>query len=308
MKKVVTHSGNFHTDELLAVAILRLTFPEPFEIIRSREVEVIQSGDFAIDVGGIYDPPHGRFDHHQEGGAGKRKNGILYSSFSLVWKEFGGKAIKALAKKHSVEISEDQTQDIWNSIDEHLGAPIDAHDVGMETVSPVFDGVYPYLAHNVFSAFHPTWIEEKTYDEAFIEALQVAIKTLSGEIVHRLAEKKAEEEVLSVYEKAEDKRLIILEKKFPWKGILSRFPEPLFVVEPDLTPSLWKVGAVRDDRHSFKNRKSFPLTWAGKNGEEFKNLTGVFGAVFCHNARFVAIAKSKEGAIALARLAVDSSN
>ena len=58
---------------------------------------------------------------------------------------------------------------------------------------------------------------------------------------------------------------------------MSRFPEPLFVVEPDLTPSLWKVGAVRDDRHSFKNRKSFPLTWAGKNGEEFTNTKDANG-------------------------------
>ena len=76
--KIVTHSSDFHTDDLFAVAtiLLALGDTKDFEIIRSRDMSVIETGDYVVDVGGIYDPEKNRFDHHQEGGAGKRDNGI----------------------------------------------------------------------------------------------------------------------------------------------------------------------------------------------------------------------------------------
>src|SRR3990167_8310800 len=87
MKKiVVTHSGNFHTDEVFACAVLSLLNDGNIEVIRSRDSEVWATGDYVVDVGGEYNSERGRFDHHQEGGAGVRPNGIPYSSFGLVWK------------------------------------------------------------------------------------------------------------------------------------------------------------------------------------------------------------------------------
>ena len=86
--KIVTHSGSFHQDELFAVAALLFIFPDA-EVIRTRDDAVIKSADIAVDVGGIDDPNKERFDHHQEGGAGKRANGIPYASFGLVWKKYG---------------------------------------------------------------------------------------------------------------------------------------------------------------------------------------------------------------------------
>jgi uncharacterized UPF0160 family protein len=43
--RIVTHSGTFHADELLAVAALEISFKgAPYELIRSRDEEVIKTG------------------------------------------------------------------------------------------------------------------------------------------------------------------------------------------------------------------------------------------------------------------------
>jgi len=49
----------------------------------------------------------------------------------------------------------------------------------------------------------------------------------------------------------------------------------------------------------------FPESWAGKNGKELAEITGVEDAIFCHNARFICSAKSKEGAMKLAQMALE---
>jgi uncharacterized UPF0160 family protein len=52
----------------------------------------------------------------------------------------------------------------------------------------------------------------------------------------------------------------------------------------------------------------FPESWGGKKGEELAKETGICDAIFCHNLRFIAVAKSKQGAIKLAKKAVSSYN
>ena len=66
MKKLVTHNANFHADDIFATATLDLVFKSDIEVIRSRDPNIIESGDIVYDVGQIYDPERNRFDHHQK--------------------------------------------------------------------------------------------------------------------------------------------------------------------------------------------------------------------------------------------------
>ena len=99
MKKriaIITHSGSFHPDDCFAVATLLIYLesqPLPAVVKRTRDAKVIKTGDFVVDVGNVYDPSKDRFDHHQEGGAGIRDNGIPYASFGLVWKKLKGEIL-----------------------------------------------------------------------------------------------------------------------------------------------------------------------------------------------------------------------
>ena len=65
-KKLVTHNGSFHADDIFACATLCLILEKQgkeFEIIRTRDEEMIKTGDYVFDVGGIYDANKNIFDH-----------------------------------------------------------------------------------------------------------------------------------------------------------------------------------------------------------------------------------------------------
>lgn len=291
--RIVTHNGRFHLDELLATSVLSLLLEsegKQWEVIRSRDPEVWKTADYLVDVGGEINPSSGRFDHHQEGGAGKHENGIPFSSFGAVWKTYGEQL------SGSREIAEEITK--------RLVYPVDMADNGIEVYAPIQEGIHPYLFHNFVSVMVPTWKEGPIHDAQFRKTLEITRTLLAREIVWNRDRLEVEGLVCAAYEYALDKRLVVLDQPYPSAEVLARFPEPLFVVKPRSQGDFWEVEAVRDDPHAFLNRKDLPASWAGKRDQELAAVTGVSDAVFCHLKRFVAVAKSKEGALALASLAL----
>ncbi len=293
--RIVTHSGNFHVDDLFAVAALQLLHGvEHTEVIRSRDPELWASADYVLDVGEIYDPETKRYDHHQHGGAGARASGVPYSSFGLVWKHHG-EAITG-------------SKEVADQIDAELVVPIDMADNGIEVYAPTHQGVHPFLFHHILVVMRPTWKEGDggLHNERFMEILPWARRILGREIAMRLDAIEGERFVREAYDAASDKRIVILDRPYPWQGVLSRTSDALYVVKPKSTGTDWEVECVRNDVHSFMNRKSLPEAWRGYRGEELALLTGVPDAVFCHNGGFIAVTKTREGALRLAQQALSA--
>src|SRR3989344_3335782 len=294
-KKLVTHDGSFQSDDIFAAATLANFLEkagETFEIIRTRNPEIINTGDYVFDVGGIYDEAINRFDHHQIGGAGKGLDNIDYAAFGLVWKKFG----KIVAGSEKVA----------GLINKRLVTPIDAWDNGFDLVLNKYN-VTPYYVQHFFLSMAPTWREENiTNDEMFLKSEEIAKEILLREIIHAQDLLLADEKVLSIYNNTKDKRIIILDKNYPYEYTLTNFSEPLFVIYPRINDNLWGVKAVRKNPKSFSNRKDFPKSWAGLRDDELQKTSGVSDAVFCHRGLFMAVAKSKEGAMKLAQIAVKS--
>ena len=300
-KKLITHDGSFHSDDIFACATLCLMLEknnETFEIIRTRDEEIMKEGDYVFDVGGVYDQKENRFDHHQIGGAGKR-DGIEYASFGLVWKKFG----KTLTKETKV----------LEVIDRRLAMPIDAFDNGFDLVENKYE-VTPYYIQHLFLSMRPTWKEmlsaeinskENLY-KMFLKSVEIAKEVLTREIIQAEDAFLAEELVTNVYKNTKDKRIIVLEKDYPYEYTLHNFPEPLFVVYPRSSDGFWGVRSVKENPKTFINRKNLPKLWAGLREEELQNVTGVRDAIFCHRGLFLAVAETKEGAIKLAQIAVES--
>jgi len=294
--KIVTHSGRFHADESFGVAALRIFFENKGirpRIYRTRDEKVIREGDIVLDVGGVYNQAENRFDHHQEGGAGRRQNNIPYAAFGLVWKRYG----EELAG----------SKEAANLIDEKLVEQIDSYDNGEVLFTPISKDIQPYLMNDVVSAYLPTWKEKddsEAFDEAFNKAVAVARELLEREIKRAKDKLEASHFVREAYEKTKDKRVLVLDQSYPWREVADTLPELLFVIHPE--DSKWHVLAVRKSVSGFENRKSFPASWAGKRDVELAAVSGVPDAVFCHNKLFIAVAKSKEGAIVLARRAIGS--
>jgi len=292
-KILVTHSGSFHADDIFACATLAIYLEqegETWEVVRTRDEEKIAKGDFVFDVGGVYDPEKNRFDHHQKGGAGKRENGIEYASFGLVWRKYGA------------VVSEDTA--VAELIDKKLVQPIDAGDNGMEIVKSL--GVAkPYLIQNVFTAHRPSWKElnEETLVRGFLESVALAKNILIYEMKHEREATEAKILVEKFYQEAEDKRVVVLDKRYPWQESLVNHPEPLFVIFPRLEGN-WGIDAVPRELFSFELRKRFPEAWAGLSNDKLSEVSGVPGAIFCHRGLFMAVAKTEGDAIKLAKKAL----
>ncbi|MCP4322520.1 MAG: MYG1 family protein [Psychromonas sp.] len=282
---IVTHDGNFHADDVFSIAALKSVFPS-FNLIRTRDANIISNGDIVLDVGGEYDAEKGRFDHHQRGGAGEREDGTPYSSFGLIWKKYG------------VEICQGN-QELANSVDSGLVSVIDAIDCGY--VKGVSEGIS--LSHTI-SMFNPTWQEEGDFDASFNEAVGFASRVIARFMASANGGLSAKAIVAKAIENAEDDRIIVLEKYTPWKRTVHNTSEKaLFVVYPS-QGGHWRIQTVPAELGSFEDRKSLPKGWAGLNGQELQEATGIDDAMFCHNGLFIAGAESFESIKKMAEMAV----
>ncbi|KND48408.1 MAG: hypothetical protein AB200_01615 [Parcubacteria bacterium C7867-005] len=290
MKTIITHSGAFHADDVFAVATLLLVYSDA-EVVRSRNEEIINNGDIVVDVGGVYDPKKMRFDHHQPGGAGSRPNGIPYASFGLVWKEYGEQLSGIEEKK---------------IIDSLLASPIDALDNGVDISESIFEGIREFSVRDfLYSYVDNSKSDEGYLSQTFLTVVAVAKDLLQREIIRAREVVGGMKKVQSIVDGMDDKRIVVLDEDLPWGNVLSKIKEPMYVVYPRKEGN-WGVRAVRDNINGFDMRKPLPLDWAGKTGESLVESTGIADAVFCHNKRFLIAAKSKEGAIKLAHIALNS--
>lgn len=296
---LVTHSGGFHADELLSSVILTRLFPQA-RIVRSRAPEWITPAPDRIiyDVGGSYDPEARIFDHHQRG-APLREDGQPYSSFGLVWKHYGRDYLAASG------VPEAHIAAIHGSFDAGFVLPVDLVDNGalspsvagplagltlpalLETLKPVFDDRSP-----------------DADDRAFHGALAIARSFVEASIAGSASKLRAESMVLEAIAAAGENRVLELPMGMPFRAaiIKARADHLLFVVHP--REKDWCVTGIRKADEGFALRADLPASWAGLTNEGLEAASGVSGASFCHNGRFIAAARTREAALALADIAV----
>jgi uncharacterized UPF0160 family protein len=307
---IATHSGKFHADDVWAVAVLDSVFPG-CELVRTRDPARIDTADFAVDVGGIWDPQHGRFDHHQKGFAGARQSGVIYASAGLVWKEHGARCVALLAEAHADRtLTAKDAQDIAYAIDSDLVQYLDMADTGAARNAP---GSYGLSA--VISGFNPNWMDEERAGSAaaieelrlrrFRRAMEFTTDILINQVRYRVGGLLAAEQVRQA-ERLEDGRLLLLKNgALPWAAVVrNEMPNVLFVISHDRTEQRYMLHTVPAAADSFEARRDLPAAWAGLRDAELAAVTGVPDAVFCHNARFIAAAVSFEGALTMARQAL----
>ncbi|MGZ8288478.1 MAG: MYG1 family protein [Telluria sp.] len=309
---IVTHGGKFHADDAWAVAVLDILFPGS-EIVRTRDPATIEAGDFAIDVGGIWDPASGRFDHHQKGFDGARQSGVPYASAGLVWKEYGGRCVAALAAAHAGhQLSEDAAQQLAYAIDADIVQYLDLSDVGAAKNAP---GGYGLSA--VISGFNPNWMDDQRlgYGEAadayrlsqFKRAVAVLADIMVNAVKYRVGALLALEQVRQAEPLEDGKVLFLKNSALPWSAVVRKeMPKVLFVVSHSIGEQRYMLHTVPADPDTFDARADLPESWAGLRDAELAAVTGVPDATFCHNGRFIAAAKTFDGARAMAKLALQA--
>lgn len=307
---IVTHSGKFHADDAWAVAVLNVLHPDS-QIVRTRDAAIIERADFAVDVGGIWDPASGRFDHHQKGFDGARQSGVVYASAGLVWREYGARCVAALAAAHTGQrLSDDAAREIAYAIDADIVQYLDMSDTGAARNAP---GSYGLSA--VISGFNPNWLDEQRMGfgeptEAyrlgqFRRAMELLTDIMINAVKYRVGATLAVEQVRQSEVLEDGKVLFLKNSALPWTSVVRKeMPKILFVISHNLGEQRYMLHTVPMSPETFDARADLPAAWAGLRDAELAAVTGVPDAGFCHNGRFIAAVKSYEGARVMARQAL----
>lgn len=292
---LITHNGTFHSDEVFSTVLLSKVLKK--DILKLCRTSNIKEGI----TGFVYDVGYGKYDHHQPGGNGERKNGIKYSSFGLVWRDFGKDYLKQL---NCLQIEE-----VWSMVDKKLVQNIDAIDNGQLGKLTQFDFEVVTLP-NLISMYNSNWDDEQAnQDEMFLKAVQFAQTVFDRFIISVVSKIRAKSRVEDAIENSKN-QILILEKFMPWKEFLldsenEKAKNILFVVFPSNRGG-YNVYAVPKENGSFESRKLFPAKWAGLKDEELSKISGVATATFCHTGRFICATRTKEDATKIARIAVEA--
>jgi uncharacterized UPF0160 family protein len=303
---LVTHGGTFHLDDAFAYAVLRLALGlgEPgadHALLRTRDPAVIAGADLAWDVGAVHDAAAGRFDHHQRG-APLREDGMPFSAAGLVWRHHGEAAVAAMLERPEAAplvpaIAAEIDRTVVRRIDEMdngVGPPGDALGLAslVEDCNPAWDS--------------PAIGDQAAEDAAFLRAAGLAEGFLRRRVQAVRAHLAAEAVVLAAHARSADPRVLELDRKLPWEGPVFGHGLPVLYAVYPVPNGNWMVDAMPPEPGSFAQRLPLPEGWAGLRDAELAAACGVADAVFVHLRRFVGAARSREGAMAMARGAIDT--
>jgi uncharacterized UPF0160 family protein len=302
MKKLVTHGNGFHADDVTAYAILKEVLTkrgETWEIARSRDPEIIATGDIVFDIGDIYDPATNRYDHHQRGKAGTRENGIYYAAAGLIWKHFG------------MELCSNET--VWSQIDKGIISELDAIDNGQNYIGELLFKNTGYSSLGMHIAnFETLSFDDASNPDQLLQEFEQASEFMRGIISRAIVAcerlEQAFQDATRTYQNSSDKQIIIFDKNYArpiWKR-LAEYPEPIFAVYYKKASDSWKVEAVPVMPTVMNSRKLAPDAWRGLNGEALQQASGISDATFCHSSGFLFGAVSLESALKMAHIALES--
>ena len=279
----ITHSGNMHADDVFATAFLEL-YLEDINLHRTIKINEEELHENAI----VYDIGRKKFDHHQED-AKKRENGIIYSSFGLLWQEFGRKFLE----KRNVE----NIEEVFQGIDKDFVEMIDAIDNG---IFPKIEAIYKVKTiSDMIKLFNPSYGSNQNENEQFLKAEKIAKQILEEEILNIVGKVKANKKLEKIIELNQDKNYLLLDEFLPYEeSILNneKANNLYFAIFPSNRGG-YTIKTISKSQEDRNYRMEIPIEWAGLIDEELEKVSGIKGLTFCHNNRFVLSCQSKEIAI-----------
>jgi uncharacterized UPF0160 family protein len=274
-------------------------FPQA-DVLRSRDRQLITPAPDKIiyDVGGDYDATAQLFDHHQRPSP-LRDDGQPFSSFGLIWAHYGRAYLAAM------DVPTDDIEAIHTKFDTKFVLPIDLLDNGAiepSVAGPLSILTLPALLGSlkpVFDDMSPT-----ADDDAFFAALPIARTFVEAQIRGLAAKARAGGIVLNAIAAAGTSPILELPMGMPYRAALDQTGSDhiLFVVHP--RGGDWTLGGIKLSQDTFEQRVDLPAAWAGLTDAALEDASGVKGAKFCHNARFIAVADTREAILKMAEIAV----
>ncbi|XP_068650356.1 uncharacterized protein [Aristolochia californica] len=319
VKRVGTHNGSFHCDEALGCFMIRLTHKfAGAEIVRTRDPKVLETLDAVLDVGGVYDPEHDRYDHHQKGFEEVFGHGFTtkLSSAGLVYKHYG---LEIIAKELQLDLSHPDVHRLFLAVYKSFMEAIDAIDNGINRYDT--DKPPRYVNNTGLSArvgrFNLDWMDPDQSPQKEDEAFHCAMALAGSEFLENvrfhakswLPARSIVMECLAERGNVDPSGEILTLKKFcPWKLHLFELEEEMkidpsikYVLYQDDRSKTWRVQAVAISPDKFESRRPLPAAWRGLRDDELTKESGIPGCVFVHMSAFIGGNQSYEGALAMAK-------
>lgn len=300
MPTLYTHSGDFHSDELVAIALIQqFACPEgdTVDVVRTRHkerlAEALADPDvFVVDVGSQYDSDARNFDHHQAGGGDAWPDGLPKSSCGLVWSWLRDTG----RLDHLGEA-------VCDRMEQELIRPIDAHD----------NGVDRWDFAPMFRMFNRTGGSERVVREQFEQALGLAQSLVTNQLHQVRSDLEAETYLRECWAQAQEdgERLVVVRRELGNRTAptllarLSGFEADLLLYPQSMSQknSKWFIRALPEGEGAPDYRMRVPTELRGRQNVELDvGLSAPAKLVFVHNSGFLAqVEGSLEDAWAVAK-------
>jgi uncharacterized UPF0160 family protein len=128
-------------------------------------------------------------------------------------------------------------------------------------------------------------------------------------VLRRIGQELAAGKVRAADRLLDGRVLFLADGGMPWTAIVVKeMPQVLLVLYPESDESgqRYVVRTVPATLGSFDSRMDLPAAWAGLRDQQLAAVSGVPDAVFCHTNLFIAVARSLDGAVRLAEIALEA--
>ena len=278
---VCVHDGQFHADELVCVALLKLFYEDAIvSVVRSRKPAAWEQADLVIDVG------EGLIDHH-----GKRaENGIAACTrlFSLM-KDSG---FFTNESRHFVE-------ELGKLVDDVAGV-----DTGNKDVVNHFPEIVDF---NRFAV-----ARGGEYDRVFDDALITVTRRVEMLLeIWRKEGDAIEAATRDIEAPREDERIACFSPEARLadvKQMLHERKDPAVYFISSEKEDDWRVlccAPTEEEFSFFGSKRLIPEKFRGLRGDELSTKTSIEGGIFCHAAGFIAGFKTRESAVKFAKLCLE---
>lgn len=332
---IATHSGSFHADDVVGVALATVLYPGA-QVIRTRDPGLLAQASLRLDVGGVANPATGDFDHHFPNPP-VRANGSRYSGAGLFWHTHG----PAVLRKIFPGLRADEAERRAEIVDRMFFEGMDRIDNGQEVADPA-----DRIVSATLGRYNLTWNERpdmlSDVEGAITGHFTLAVTRLRPILVRLLgriarstspiearthvAEARRDLVAASMDREAAEHAavaaarpvladilrqvpqgppdtmgvLVLDNPSLPWADLLHELEAETgrrvsHVIKQE-TSGAWVATAVPTDRRAFASRVLFPALWAGLRGEALVTATGMPDAIFCHPGRWISGWRTLEAA------------
>ena len=335
---VITHSGKFHCDEVMACVLIKhylhYMYKQNICIVRTRNPDIIQgSKGILIDVGGQYCLKDKKFDHHQ-----RNFNGYIYiyiymilerfsedykfimSSTGLIYKNYGLEIIEGTIREWNKEEKCTKAEDIKSMhslVYDRLIGFIDGDDNGISYITDSGEQTPNYRITTTISDRIKRLNKLSKDNIGFRRSMDICEEELLFAIYTTKNTLASYENIRKAYL---DRKLLHQSGKLMFLESRSRvlgYKESIFAIEEEFGElgqihfiifrdiDQYRVMSVPIKLGYFENRKVLKEEWRGLEEEELQNICKLNSAKFVHSTGFMGVAGNKEDAMQMAILSLD---